>query len=417
MPAATHEEELYALWEHHALTGAGFACAGGERVIVVSRGSRNLQAGPDYLGAVLLIDGDVKVGAVEMHLSEADWFAHGHHEDRAYERTILHIVRSAPRQSRLPIPTLPASVLSSGEHSAPAGGGWKSATITAELVAELSWSRLLRRAVEVLRSEESLSARDRLRRAFVRRLFDCLGYSRNRAQMCAVAESILADEPALQHASFDGTAALLFAASGLDPTRLSEAGRGWMGEARLHGILGGCAHGKPAIEWDMGTRPGNSPALRLWAGTKLCFDLYHNKLLPKLVERLLATGQIDRLHDLLVVRFGKDVCIGAERAREILVNALLPVALAGGIVAGNRRLIEQACLAYRFAPSLASNSVTRIVERRYLRGATLRGAFWQQGAIEFYQRYLLPDRSRLSFVAEASVRAAYRARAKRNSVV
>jgi hypothetical protein len=40
------------------------------------------------------------------------------------------------------------------------------------------------------------------------------------------------------------------------------------------------------------------------------------------------------------------------------------------------------------------------VERRYLAGRRLRGAFWQQGAIEFYQRYLSPDRRSLSMVAE-----------------
>jgi hypothetical protein len=51
-------------------------------------------------------------------------------------------------------------------------------------------------------------------------------------------------------------------------------------------------------------------------------------------------------------------------------------------------------------PTFVTNRLIRSVEERYLRRERLVGAFWQQGAIEFYQRYVQPDRSGLSFVAD-----------------
>jgi hypothetical protein len=393
------EEHLYQLWQRHAIPGVGFRCRAGERVVVVSSGRRNDSAGPDYLDAVLLIDGHVTVGDVEMHLSESDWFAHGHHCDRAYDRVILHLLGSKNRQHRLSLPTVHAGDLI-GLESRREAASEESLQLSAELLADLSWSRLLRRVTEIIRTETELPAGPRLRRALLRRLFDCLGYSRNRLSMQSVAEMLLASEPVLAAASFDETAARVFAASGVSHEGVIAIGRGFMSDERLASIVERGDLPMQLLSWRHDTRPANAPERRLWAASKMVFDLYHSHLLRRLLEGLLARLPAEKLSLQLMPRFGSETFVGPERAREIVVNALLPVALAAGIMTKNTRVIESACRAYRLAPSLGSNRIIRGIERRYLAGSPLHGAFWQQGAIELYRRYLDSDRSGLSMIAE-----------------
>lgn len=394
------EEHLYDLWQRYARPGIGFRCRAGERIVVVSPGKRNDSAGPDYQDAVLLIDGHVTVGDVEMHMRESDWFAHGHHRDPSYDRVILHLLAEDNPRRRLPFPTITARELIDLNARDEAASEESPLQLSAELLADLSWSRLLRRVTEIIRTEAQVPAGSRLRRAFLRMLFDCLGYSRNRVSMQEVAAMLLASETILATASFDETLARIFAASGVSRERFMAIGRGFMSEWRLHAIVERDDLPMQLLSWRHDTRPANAPERRLWAASKLTFDLYHNHLLRRLLEGLIAGTPNDRLLVHLMPRFGSEVFVGPGRAREILVNALLPVALAAGITTKNAQLIRSVCKAYRLAPSLGSNRIIRQVERRYLSGAQLHGAFWQQGAIELYQRYLGPDRSGLSMIAE-----------------
>jgi len=399
------EEELYALWLRHGVVGASFRCVGGERIVVLSPGRRNDSAGPDFLGAVLLVDGELRVGAVEMHLREKEWFAHGHQGDPAYDAVILHLlaeVDGSDRALRLRLPTVGADALGSAESGLePEEEEARGLVLSAELFAELSWERLLRRATEIVRSEADREIDDRLRRALLRRTFDALGYSRNREPMRLLAERFVDDPGASGAATFDELAALLFAWSSLDRESLARIGRGFMSADRLAAVLSGDGEPLSGLRWDGRTRPANSPETRLWAATKLAFDLRCGDLLAELFDALAEfRGAWEPLVRLFSVRMGRLSLVGRGRALEIAVNAALPVALAGGILTGRSALIEGSCRAYRLAPTLGSNRLLREIERTYLDGRTLRGAFWQQGAIEFQGRYRSPDRSGRSFVAE-----------------
>ena len=48
--------------------------------------------GPDARDAVIELDGAELRGEVELHLRASGWRAHGHHEDPAYARVVLHVV-------------------------------------------------------------------------------------------------------------------------------------------------------------------------------------------------------------------------------------------------------------------------------------------------------------------------------------
>lgn len=87
--------------------GSKLTTLGGKDVTVIDPGFHNSHAGPDIQQAVLLIDSRLHRGAVECHLHEYDWFAHGHDTDRAYDTVILHLLRFPPHQAqRLALPAV-----------------------------------------------------------------------------------------------------------------------------------------------------------------------------------------------------------------------------------------------------------------------------------------------------------------------
>jgi hypothetical protein len=74
----------------------------GRRVRVVHPGKWNLLGGPDFAGARLRFDDGREItGDVELHLRAADWDAHGHARDPAYDRVILHVVLFPPEGAHL----------------------------------------------------------------------------------------------------------------------------------------------------------------------------------------------------------------------------------------------------------------------------------------------------------------------------
>src|SRR5207302_10260344 len=111
---------------------------------------------------------------------------------------------------------------------------------------------------------------------------------RNRASMKAVAGMLLASEATLASASFDETAARVFAASGASREQFVMIGRGFMSERRLAAVVERDDLPTQTLSWRYDTRPANSPVLRLLSASKLTFVLYHNNLLRRLLEGLIA---------------------------------------------------------------------------------------------------------------------------------
>lgn len=89
---AFSERVLQKLWYRGEVDDSGARLEDGRPVRVLESGRWNHLGGPDFRAAVIEIEGRRRIGDVEVHLWERDWYAHGHGSDPAYDNVILHAV-------------------------------------------------------------------------------------------------------------------------------------------------------------------------------------------------------------------------------------------------------------------------------------------------------------------------------------
>jgi hypothetical protein len=87
------ERHLHVLWFDDRLRPQNLKTSRGEPVTVENPGRWNLEAGPDFSGAVLLIGREKRriAGDAEIHIFSNDWKNHGHHTDPRYAKVRFHI--------------------------------------------------------------------------------------------------------------------------------------------------------------------------------------------------------------------------------------------------------------------------------------------------------------------------------------
>ncbi len=88
-----NEDLLHYLWKFRLFTTTQLAITTGEEIRIIQTGTHNTDAGPDFFNARINIGDKTWVGNVEIHLKSSDWKRHKHHQDRAYQNVILHVVQ------------------------------------------------------------------------------------------------------------------------------------------------------------------------------------------------------------------------------------------------------------------------------------------------------------------------------------
>lgn len=87
------EEIVRCLWFGNHFSPEEVATDDGRRIEVLSPGWWNVEGGPDFIRAELLVEGAGRVvGDVEVHTLASDWFAHGHERQATYDNVVLHVV-------------------------------------------------------------------------------------------------------------------------------------------------------------------------------------------------------------------------------------------------------------------------------------------------------------------------------------
>ncbi len=87
-----NEDFLHYLWKHKYLSLNQLQTTEGLEVTILNPGEHNLNSGPDFFNAKLIIGGQTWAGNIEIHLKSSDWYIHHHEEDTAYDNVILHVV-------------------------------------------------------------------------------------------------------------------------------------------------------------------------------------------------------------------------------------------------------------------------------------------------------------------------------------
>jgi hypothetical protein len=86
-----NELEWQAMWYSGAF-GTTFRAVSGALVEVVQFGFWNREPGPDFVHASLRVDGErLLQGDIEFDMHVADWERHGHSQNQAFDRVILHL--------------------------------------------------------------------------------------------------------------------------------------------------------------------------------------------------------------------------------------------------------------------------------------------------------------------------------------
>ncbi|MCA1659116.1 MAG: DUF2851 family protein, partial [Verrucomicrobiaceae bacterium] len=94
-----NELELQARWFAGDF-GRRFQSTDGHEIEIVQFGTWNREAGPDFQGAAIRVDGgETRTGSIEFDLSDRSWEAHGHSTNPAFEDTVLHVFVHASEQA------------------------------------------------------------------------------------------------------------------------------------------------------------------------------------------------------------------------------------------------------------------------------------------------------------------------------
>lgn len=91
-PYHVSELVLQKIWLKSAYDSSRLRDEQGREVKVAFPGRWNRIDGPDFKGAVLVIDGERVEGDVEIHFSRSDWNGHGHQLNQNFDRVVLHVV-------------------------------------------------------------------------------------------------------------------------------------------------------------------------------------------------------------------------------------------------------------------------------------------------------------------------------------
>ena len=338
--------------------------------------------GPDFRDALLVLGGRRVRGPVELHRTPAEWRAHGHDHDAAYTKVVLHVVHAAePAAPRLGLPT----VVLEDDDTAPAALAGTEAPLHA--LAGMPDDDLrcaLRRAGRARFRTRTLAAaaavrRDGVEQALYASILEALGYAENRVPFAELARrlplrvlrSVCGAQP--EGARHEAAHGLLASCAGFAP-------EGWCRSA-------GATPMDPSCWRTSGVRPASHPSRRLEAAAALVDRSMPDGLRPVLAEGCVLGAPA--LVDVLRLRTGPAGAplVGAGRAREIAVGAVLPALAAEAAILGDRALGGRVHALYARFPALPDNTVTREAQRLLGRGGeTLRlNACEHQGLMYLYR--------------------------------
>ena len=409
---AAREEHLYTLWQRLADHRRAFTSSDGRILHIIECGTRNHDAGPDFLNALVRIDGALHRGDVEIHNTPREWYTHHHHLDRRYNQVLLHLVfKSCPpdyvtqRQDgsvalTLSLPDWRPDTTSPDESASSSFSCALSERETPFIMAQLA-----RRGGERFEQHQASFLELRPDHSWEQILYygllSGLGYGKNGLPFRRLAfvlpvtllwqaVATMADDPAVELCE-----ALLFGAAGLleestqtsvhgtpsYPARLAHLFAQWRDRGKIDVLEPEC--------WQFfRLRPNNFPTRRLAAAAALAVRYRESGFLHPLLgiskrssdpaNALRALTEIGRVEARgywcthyhfgrrAVSRTpGRCAClVGPARSRNLVINVLLPILAAYAGECEDGHLRARACALYTHCPAGEESVTQRAVYRR-----------------------------------------------------
>ena len=338
---------LQALWNEQEFSRQ-LLSEQGQELEILFPGKWNTGAGPDFLDAHLMIDGQEISGDVEIHFSPSDWKHHGHQDDPRYENVILHAVWQSNNKldpsgkSLLLMSEVCAMSLNELEEHyrnysqqakfKPIEGILEFASLSdkgmSDFLEKMAFLRLSQKCTQL----EQQITKYGLEQAIYQKLMEAFGYSRNRQAFLTLAKAAKIE---VLKSSGDPEA-LLWGESGLlqdqSQNEVHEELKAWHQE-KWHAWANMRSSFNPEIIWDRKNRPQNTPERRL-AGLVL-FMKNLNWDLECFLQNL--ASEIQDLHSYFEgqsvmtsfchfsKKFSKEMnLVGESRQREIRLNVFYP---------------------------------------------------------------------------------------------
>lgn len=385
-PEPLNESELSWIWAGQRYPPGALSLVDGRSLRVLNPGRHGGGAGPDFLDAVLEIDGLTVRGDVELHVRSSGFRAHGHETDPAYDRVALHVVFRADEGA--------CTRLSNGSEAPVAAfAPWfdnRRDELQRWLSADALWQEPCQNAVyrlgpDGIRATLREAGLERFRakasalrqavseagehEAVWRGLFDVMGVGGDREgfrRLAVVLPGALAARVLNEDRAPDGLLAALSYAAGLHPG--APPGEGLPPPLRAALAASG--------------RPANRPQRRL-AGIATLFERAGGDL-PAMCRRTVRdAASAKALVTAWQVSQDGVALIGPDRAREVVLNLVLPFAALDAAPERAEALLEG------LGASPAYGTTTFL--ERNLRGAdgkrAVRGALEQQGLLGMLRQW------------------------------
>jgi len=104
-PFTLTERVIQKIWLRQDYARDGLLTVSGKSLRINDPGRWNLQEGPDFKQACLMIDGVTMIGDVEVHFNVSDWHRHQHQHNTAYNDVVLHVVLHPEQEPPKPVRT------------------------------------------------------------------------------------------------------------------------------------------------------------------------------------------------------------------------------------------------------------------------------------------------------------------------
>jgi len=418
------ERFLQALWNEQRFS-ASLVTGSGRILRVISTGTWNVEAGPDFRDAVLEIGGEIVRGDIEVHRHAGDWHSHGHDRDPRYARVVLHAVWQRPQcngtyrgpewfdlQAHLDRPW--QDLLAEIRHDLypyarmvpPGQCAMRLAAAPDDAVRRLLHAAGVARFSDKTRRMLAEALRSGFEQALLEGLFEALGYKANRRPMRELVRTVplkvLRRQPSRDH-----RLALLFGAGGLlpDPTSTDVLPELRTEAFHLWDLWWEAGAPQADVQWKRcGLRPFNSPERRIVAGVSLleAWNFQPVTHLYAVVERADSPQELlQALRDVLrlpsspwnaYANFRRRLrrpaaLIGQSRVLDVLVNVVLPFLAGAARHRGCPELEERVRRAWLEAPCLQQNRAFIEAEHRLLSPPSrarviIRRACEQQGLLQ-----------------------------------